>query len=56
LIEDEHVPGRNFVQIGLRSAIAPDDALLGWMREHGLRTHFMAEIDQRGFDTVLEQA
>jgi agmatinase len=56
LIEDEHVPGRNFVQIGLRSAISPDDALFGWMREHGLRTHFMAEIDRRGFDTVLEQA
>ncbi|MET7617886.1 arginase family protein [Streptomyces sp. NPDC005408] len=56
LIEDEHVPGRNFIQIGLRSAIAPDAELLEWMRHHGLRTHFMAEIDRRGFDVVLQQA
>ncbi|QIK05948.1 agmatinase family protein [Streptomyces sp. ID38640] len=56
LIEDEHIPGRNFIQIGLRSAIAPDDALFDWMREHGLRAHFMAEIDRRGFDVVLQQA
>jgi agmatinase len=45
LIDDEHIPGQNFVQIGLRSAVAPDDALFDWMREQGLRTHFMAEID-----------
>ncbi|MFK4070157.1 agmatinase family protein [Streptomyces sp. NPDC029674] len=56
LIDDEHIPGRNFVQIGLRSAIAPDDELLDWMRDNGLRAHFMAEIDRRGFDAVLEQA
>ncbi len=56
LIEDEHIPGRNFIQIGLRSAIGPDDELFAWMREHNLRTHFMAEIDRRGFNTVLEQA
>ncbi|MGE2724655.1 agmatinase family protein [Mycolicibacterium pulveris] len=56
LIDDEHIPGRNFIQIGLRSAVAPDEALFGWMRENGLRTHFMAEIDRRGFDVVLEQA
>nr|WP_241566477.1 arginase family protein [Mycolicibacterium elephantis] len=56
LIDDEHIPGRNFIQIGLRSAVAPDDALFEWMRENGLRTHFMAEIDRRGFHTVLEQA
>lgn len=56
LIEDEHVPGRNFIQIGLRSAIAPDEELFAWMRAHGLRAHFMAEIDRRGFDAVLQQA
>lgn len=26
------------------------------MRDHGLRTHFMAEIDRRGFDVVLQDA
>ena len=56
LIEDEHIPGRNFVQIGLRSAMGPDDELLGWMTEHGMRTHHMAEIDRFGFAAVLERA
>jgi agmatinase len=56
LIEDEHIPGPNFIQIGLRSAVAPDDVLFAWMREHGLRTHFMAEIDRRGFSAVLDDA
>ena len=56
LIDDEHIPGRNFVQIGLRSAIAPDDELFEWMQRNGLRTHFMAEIDRRGFRTVLQDA
>ncbi|WP_320775091.1 agmatinase family protein [Streptomyces sp. CRN 30] len=56
LIEDEHIPGRNFIQIGLRSAIVPEDGLLDWMRDNGLRAHFMAEIDRRGFDAVLDQA
>ena len=27
LIDDEHVPARNFIQIGLRSAVSPDEAL-----------------------------
>jgi formimidoylglutamase len=56
LIDDEHIPGPNFIQIGLRSAVAPDDALFDWMREHGLRTHFMAEIDRRGFTAVIDDA
>jgi agmatinase len=56
LILDEHLPGRNFVQVGLRSIITPDDKLLGWMQEHGLRSHFMAEIDRYGFGAVIEKA
>lgn len=56
LIEDEHVPGRNFVQVGLRSVLMPDDELLAWMRAHGMRSHFMAEIDRIGFAAVLEKA
>ncbi|MEW2403635.1 arginase family protein [Streptomyces sp. NPDC046862] len=31
----EHIPGRNFVQIGLRSAITPDDELFAWMHDNG---------------------
>jgi agmatinase len=56
LILDEHIPGRNFVQVGLRSIITPDDKLLAWMQEHGMQSHFMAEIDRFGFDTVLDRA
>ncbi|GAA2587638.1 agmatinase [Actinomadura fulvescens] len=56
LIEGEHVPGRNFVQVGLRSVLMPDDELLAWMRRQGMRSHFMAEIDRIGFAAVLDKA
>lgn len=56
LIEDEHIPARNFVQIGLHSFVAPDNELLAWMRKRGMRAHHMAEINRIGFDAVLEKA
>jgi agmatinase len=56
LIEDEHIPARNFVQIGLHSFVVPDDELLGWMRKKGMRSHHMAEINRIGFEAVLEKA
>jgi agmatinase len=55
LIDDEHIPGRNFVQIGLRTALLSNETN-AWMREHGLRTHYMAEIERIGFTAVLEKA
>lgn len=55
LIENGHVAGRNFVQVGLRG-YWPPPPVLRWMEEHGLRTHFMREIEERGFDAVLEDA
>ena len=55
LIEDEHIPSRNFVQIGLRTALMSNE-LEHWMHEHGLRTHYMAEIERIGFAAVLEKA
>jgi agmatinase len=55
LIEAGHVAGRNFVQVGLRGYWPPPH-ILEWMREHGMRTHFMAEIERRGFDAVLADA
>jgi agmatinase len=55
LIESGAVPGRNFVQVGLRG-YWPDEPVLAWMEEHDLRTHFMAEIRRDGFDAVLERA
>jgi agmatinase len=56
LIEDEHVPARNFVQIGLHSFVTPDDELLAWMRSRGMRSHHMAEINRLGFEAVLDKA
>lgn len=55
LIESGAVPGRNFVQVGLRG-YWPDRPILEWMEEHELRVHFMAEIRRDGFDAVLERA
>lgn len=55
LIESGAVPGRNFVQVGLRG-YWPEQSTLDWMKEQRMRTHFMAEIDRYGFDRVLERA
>lgn len=55
LIEDEHVPGKNFVQVGLRGYY-PDNELIDWMRQQRMRSHFMAEIERFGLEKVLEQA
>ncbi|GAB3842778.1 agmatinase [Nesterenkonia populi] len=55
LIESGAVPGKNFVQVGLRG-YWPDQETLDWMDEQDMRTHFMAEINHRGFYEVLERA
>jgi agmatinase len=55
LIESGAVPGRNFVQVGLRG-YWPDPPVLEWMEERQMRTHFMAEIRKDGFDAVLARA
>ena len=55
LIESGAVSGKNFVQVGLRGYWPPPD-VLEWMREHGLRTHFMTEIEDRGAEAVVAAA
>ncbi len=55
LIEDGYVAGKNFVQVGLRGYWPPPD-VIQWMEAHGLRAHFMSEIEERGFDAVLHDA
>ena len=55
LIESGAVPGRNFVQLGLRG-YWPDPPVLAWMEEQQMRSHFMSEIRRDGFDVVLERA
>ena len=55
LIDEGHVKGKNFVQIGLNSAKpGPDD--IQWMRKNQVRYHFMNEIDRDGHRAVLEKA
>jgi len=55
LIEEGHVKGENFVQIGLRGwMIGPH--LIEWMRKHKINSHFMAEIEKDGWDKVMEGA
>ena len=56
LIDDEHIPAKNFVQIGLHSFAVPDDELLAWMLKNGMHSHHMAEIERLGFDAVLNKA
>ena len=55
LIESGAVLPKNFVQIGLRGYWPPEE-VWQWMKEQGMRWHLMAEIEDRGFDTVIEQA
>jgi len=53
LIEEDLVPGKNFIQVALRGYY-PDEASFEWMREQGFRYHTMAEIEHRGFDAVMD--
>jgi agmatinase len=55
LIESGAYAGKNFVQVGLRGYWPPPN-ILEWMKEQGLRWHLMREIEERGFDAVLEEA
>ena len=55
LIESGAVPGRNFVQVGLRGYL-PQPPVLEWMEGQQMRSHFMAEIRREGFAKVLERA
>ncbi len=53
LIEEGLVPGKNFIQVGLRGYY-PDEESFKWMRENNFRYHTMAEIEKRGWDAVME--
>ena len=53
LVEEGLVPGKNFIQVALRGYY-PDETAFEWMRENGFRYHTMAEIEDRGWDAVME--
>jgi agmatinase len=55
LIESGAVDGRNFVQVGLRGYWPPIETF-EWMQAHGLRYHFMREIEERGAEAVVADA
>ena len=55
LIESGAVEGRNFVQVGC-AATGRRPTSFEWMKEHGLRWHFMTEIEERGAEAVIADA
>ena len=55
LIESGAVKGKNFVQVGLRGYWPPVETF-EWMKEQGMRYHFMREIEERGAEAVIAQA
>jgi agmatinase len=55
LFNEKLVPGKNFIQIGLRG-YWPGKRGFEWMQENGLRYHTMAEIELKGWDHVMERA
>lgn len=54
LINEGHVRGADYIQVGLRSA-GLTKAAFEWMREIGMRYHNMAEVETRGWDAVLKR-
>ena len=55
LIEGGYVEGENFIQVGLRGYVPGEDDA-EWMREQGIRSHYMAEVERDGFQKVMERA
>jgi agmatinase len=55
LIESGAIPGRNFVQLGLRGYWPPKETL-DWMREKQMRWHLMGDMLDRGVERVIAQA
>jgi agmatinase len=55
LIESGAVPGKNFVQVGLRGYWPPKETF-NWMGEQGMRWHLMSEIEERRADAVISDA
>jgi agmatinase len=54
LIEEGLVPGKNFIQVGLRGYY-PDEESFKWMRENNFRYHTMADVEKRGWDAVMNE-
>ncbi len=55
LIESGAVPGKNFVQVGLRGYWPPQETF-EWMRDQQMRWHAMQEVWERGLPAVMADA
>jgi agmatinase len=54
VVESGAIPGDRFLQVGLRG-FWPEPPEFAWMRQSGFRWWTMYEIDERGFDTCLDE-
>lgn len=54
LVDEGHVKGEHFIQIGLNSA-KPGKSDVEWMRANNMKFRFMHEVDRKGWRTVLEE-
>ena len=54
LFNEKLVPGKNFIQVGLRGTW-PSNRGFEWMQENGLRYHTMAEIEKNGWDATMSR-
>ncbi len=54
LIDEGHVNGEDFYQIGLNS-VKPSGKDMKWMHASGLKFHFMQDIDERGWKAVMDE-
>lgn len=54
LFNEELVPGKNFIQVGLRG-YWPGREGFEWARKNGLRYHTMAEIERNGWEKTMNR-
>jgi agmatinase len=54
LVETGHIKGEHIVQIGLRG-YWPGPDVFEWGEEHGVRPHFMAEVQKYGIEAVIDR-
>ena len=54
LIEEGHILGKNYIQVGLRG-YWPGEEGFAWMREQGMRYHTMVEIERDGWPAVMQR-
>lgn len=54
-VKEGHVKPENYIQVGLRGPW-PSAEGFEWMRNNGMRYHTMAEVEKKGWKTVMETA